>query len=203
MQRFKSSIKRHPRLIATGATIVIMASGLATVEALWGLLSSEPLFPLIYHWFEAIFPEWPRAFVILCWLTLCVSAFGLLVSIFHYVSKLPKFEEAPLFTSSSADKGLLDWRAEGDASARKMGASIAAATKEMVSWSSWTVSFTTKLKQAEGLASDRRLRDMNKAAVHIQSLADKLQRELNESRRHYEIFSDSYVKILKHPLTRT
>jgi len=52
--------RRHPRVYTIGATLVIIASGLATFQGIWNLFSNEPFFPYILarlpHWVQIVLP---------------------------------------------------------------------------------------------------------------------------------------------------
>jgi uncharacterized membrane protein (DUF106 family) len=52
--------RRHSRLYTIGGALVIITTGLATLQGIWNLFSNEPLFPYISarlpHWVQIISP---------------------------------------------------------------------------------------------------------------------------------------------------
>lgn len=76
-------LENHPRLSAVVAMTMLVAGGLATIQANWNLFSNEPLFPYLAQ----TVPLWPR--IVLMVVFACLIMFGiiLLVKVFRQTAK--------------------------------------------------------------------------------------------------------------------
>ena len=83
-----AKLKRRSPIFAVAGVIMMSAGALATVQALWGLFSTDPLAPTVYAAIASFLPSLPRIIVATIWLVVTCAGLVLVVGVFRRTAAL-------------------------------------------------------------------------------------------------------------------
>lgn len=191
-------IRYKVKWIALGGGLLTIASLLALIESLWGLISSKPLIPESYGFISQWFPILPRYMVISIWATVSTGGMILVWTIFRStrVNGLGfSTEERVASSEYGSHLGFYDYLVDGPKAVKEVGRILDAMAKSMQRMSGRLGRHTKRLSTSQG-QSEKMYKAASDAAEDIYAHDVQLEGFLPKFENSVERFRRNYLGII-------